>query len=85
MITFASEDALLAEVELLATEQIMVPPRFLFQTPDHHEPRAYRVGEVYVGLRGQTRIKLVDGVGRVAHWDRDEVSCVGLVRNAHPY
>lgn len=72
----------LVEAELLATERIVTPYRFHFTTPDHPRAiRAYSIHEVYTGLAEQTRIKLVDSVGRVAHWDRDDVNCAGLVRD----
>lgn len=77
------EQRCLVEAELLATERITTPYRFHFTTPAH--PRsicAYSIHEVYTGLTGQTRIKLVDACGRVDHWDRDDVNCAGLVRDA---
>ena len=78
------EQRCLVEAELLASERIPIPKpyRFWFTTPAHpREVCKYSIHEVYTGLAGRTRIKLVDSVGRVNHWDRDDVACAGLVRD----
>lgn len=75
------DQRLLVDAELLAQESLMLPIKFLFQTPLHPRVlRAYKIAEMYTGLKGQWRIKLVDGVGRVSHFDRDDIDCVGLAR-----
>lgn len=39
-----------------------------------------RIYEIYVGLRGQWRLGLVDAEGRVHHYDADEVVIWGSWR-----
>ncbi len=54
-------------------------------TPHHGEEGVTaRIKERYVGLHGQMRIALVDGVGRVWHYDSDEVRFV-FPQLTYPY
>lgn len=76
------DNRLRVAAELLATENLMIPVRFWFMTPDHAKLVAFKIHEVYTGLRGRRRIKLVDDVGRVFHYDRDLVVFGGLARDA---
>lgn len=73
---------LLMDAELMASENVMIPVRFLFMTPHHPKLTPFRVGEVYTGLAGQRRIKLVDDCGRVWHYDKDQVVWAGCARDA---
>jgi hypothetical protein len=50
--------------------------RLIFETPDHGRTDDLRIYERYDGLRGQERLGLVDGAGRVWHYDTAEVSWV---------
>lgn len=79
---FELDDHALAEAELLATENLMIPVRFWFTTPHHRSLTAFKIHEIYIGLAGQKRIKLVDDVGRVSHYDHDLVVFGGLARDA---
>lgn len=50
-------------------------PEGAFETP--HGEIVGRVVDLYTGLRGQMRVCLVDRVGRVFHYDTDELTPVG--------
>ena len=47
----------------------------LWSTP--HGNLLAELREIYVGLRRQERVMLVDALGRVHHFDRDEVTVIG--------
>jgi hypothetical protein len=51
-------------------------------TPDHADATSFVVAERYDGLRGQPRVALVDGQGRVWHYDQAEVKVAPLTRRA---
>lgn len=74
------DNILLVEAELLATERLASMLRFRFMTPHHRKLTTFSIHEVFTGLRGQQRIKLVDRVGRVFYYDRDDIVYAGVAR-----
>lgn len=78
---FDHDRVLLNDALLLATENLIIPVRFDYVTPHHRQAAPFRIAEFYTGLRGQKRIKLVDDVGRVWHYDYDEAIWLGVTRD----
>lgn len=66
-------DVMRNDAEILATEGIPSDVAFPYRTPHHPKGEKLRVKERYPGLQGQMRIALVDKVGRVWHYDEEEV------------